>query len=78
MASVEASTKHFAKELERVTTQLQKHEAQAGHLRNERDQLFVAAYDARSISVTEMARISGMRRESVHDAINRTKGAVTA
>ena len=41
--------------------------------RNRRDDLFVQAYDARMFSVTEMARLSGMRRESVHVAISRTK-----
>lgn len=42
-------------------------------LRRMRDQMFVDAYDARAISVTEMGKLSGLRRESVHEAITRTK-----
>ncbi len=48
-------------------------EQQVRQFRNHRDQLFVTAYDGRKISVTEMGKLSGLRRESVHDAINRIK-----
>ncbi len=48
-------------------------EGLASYLRGERNALFVQAYDDRAISVTEMARIAGVRRETVHEAINRTK-----
>ena len=63
-------------QLDEVSGALAEIEAQADALRALRNELFVGAYDQRLLSVTEMARISGLRRESVHEAINRTKGGL--
>ena len=60
-------------EIVAVTGALALSEAQTRQWRRQRDDLFTKAYDGRKISVTEMGRLSGLRRESVHDAINRTK-----
>lgn len=43
--------------------------------RQDRDQMFLDLYEGRVISVTEMARIAGIRRESVHDALNKQRKA---
>lgn len=72
MASAPAKEK-IVTALASVSKDLNELEGNAFKLRRKRDELFVKAYDARACSVTEMAKISGLRRESVHAAINRTK-----
>ena len=64
----------LVEDLGKISGLLNEAEYTVEELRINRNRLFVIAYDARAISVTEMARISGLRRDSVHDAIRRTKG----
>jgi hypothetical protein len=49
------------------------HEKQAHEARVLRDDFFLRLYNDRAMTVTEMARISGIRRESVHEAINKAR-----
>jgi hypothetical protein len=38
-----------------------------------RDQMFLDFYERRAMTVTEMSRIAGIRRETVHEAINKAR-----
>ena len=73
MAKTKSASEALPDQITSVAADLADIERAAEQLRLQRDQLFVRAYDTRSISVTEMGRLAGLRRESVHEAINRTK-----
>jgi hypothetical protein len=60
-------------ELGVVVADLNDYEFHTAKLRIDRDNLFLSAWDMRALTVTEMARIAGLRRESVHQAINRMR-----
>jgi hypothetical protein len=61
------------RELNHLAEQISGCDDLATYLRHQRDDIFVNAYQNRLMSVTDMGTFSGMRRESVHEAINRAK-----
>ena len=59
--------------LSEIVAEMDDYGMELDRLRSRRDQLFIHAYDNRALTVTEMARIAGLRRESVHRVINLSK-----
>jgi len=71
--SVSKENKESLKRLNKVSGQIRVYESALEQAREVRDSLFLELYDTRQFTVTHMANVAGIRRESVHLAINRAK-----
>lgn len=73
MASPTTKTVRNIALLTDVASQMAQHERDLAIARKARDDLFMKLHDEGTITVTEMARITGLRRESVHEVIRKRK-----